>query len=362
MASRAGSRAVILSILLTSLATSALSAASLPVTIESPSAQAPYRQPQVAISGSQVGITWGTGNSIRFARSTDGGQTFGQPVTVAETGVLSLGMHRGPRIVMTPSAIVIAAIYGDKGKGADGDLVAFRSTDGGRTWSKGARVNDKAAAAREGLHAIAADGNFLYAAWLDDRNGGKELYGASSTDGGATWSANRRIYQSPDGHICECCHPSVAVSDGGKHIYAMYRNWLNGSRDFYLAESNDGGQTFTARKMGEGTWRLNACPMDGGSLIVDARGPLTVWRRESTVFLSRPGAKETEVASGKNPAMAGRTIAWSGTGGLFFKQGTGESQLLDAAGAFPAVASDGRREVIVWEANGRIKVKVLSDQ
>lgn len=342
------------------LATFVLSAASLPVSIDPPSAEAPYRQPQAAVSGEQVGITWGMGNAILFAKSTDGGRTFGPAVTVGEAGVLSLGMHRGPRIVIGPSSIVVAAILGEKGKGADGDLLAFRSTDGGRTWSKGARVNDKPASAREGLHALAGDGNFLYAVWLDDRNGAKELYGAASTGGGATWSANRLIYHSPDGHICECCHPSVAVGKGGQRIDAMFRNWLGGSRDFYLAESSDGGRSFETRKIGEGTWKLNACPMDGGALVLDDRGPLSVWRRESTVFLSRPGAKEMEVGSGKNPAMAGHTVVWSAPDALRLKHGSGASTVLDAAGTYPAVASDGKHDVIVWEANGRIKVKVLA--
>jgi BNR repeat-like domain len=343
------------------LATLNLSAASAPSMIEPPDTRTPYKQPQVAISGDQAAITWGMGNAVLFAKSTDGGRTFGAPVTVSEAGVISLGMHRGPRIAMTPSSIVITSIYGDKGKGADGDLLAFRSSDGGRTWSKGVRVNDQPAAAREGLHAMAVDGNFLYAVWLDDRNGGKSLYGAASTDGGATWSANREIYRSPEGHICECCHPSVVVGGGGKQIYAMFRNWLGGSRDFYLAESKDGGRGFTTRKLGEGTWPLNACPMDGGGLILDDHGPLSVWRRESTVFLDRPGSKEIEIGPGKNAAIAGHIVVWSAPDGLRLKRGTAESTVLDPSGAYPAAASDGHNSVVVWEANGRIAVRALEN-
>ena len=50
----------------------------------------------------------------------------------------------------------------------------------------------------------------LYATWLDTPGKGKRLMGARSDDGGATWSKNLIIYQSPDGTVCECCHPSVA--------------------------------------------------------------------------------------------------------------------------------------------------------
>lgn len=302
---------------------------------------------------------WGSGNSILFAKSTDGGRTFGAPVKVAEAGVISLGSHRGPRLVMTPKAIVVGAVYGEKGKGADGDLLAFRSTDGGKTWSKPVRVNDTAGAAREGLHAMAAEGEFIYAAWLDDRDGGKTVYGAASTDGGATWSANRLIYRSPDGHVCECCHPSVAVANGGREIYAMFRNWLGGSRDFYLAKSTDGGRTFQTSKLGEGTWKLNACPMDGGGLSVGAQGPLTVWRRESTVYIDRPGAKETEVGPGKNPSISGETVAWSAPDGLRVKQGNHAAVLLDPNGAYPSVASGKEFDIAAWEQAGSIEIRVL---
>ena len=82
----------------------------------------------------------------------------------------------------------------------------------------------------------------------------------------------------------------------------MFRNFLNGSRDMYLLESTDGGKTFgKARKLGEGTWKLNACPMDGGGLFMTPNGAVsTVWRRADTLFTARPGQPETALTTGKN--------------------------------------------------------------
>src|SRR5262245_44523015 len=114
----------------------------------------PAREPQVAVSPSgQVFVTYGVGNDLYTAASTDGGRTFGPPREVGTGGVLSLGMRRGPRIAATSQAVVIAAIAGAQGKGADGDVVAWRSTDGGQTWSGPRRVSDIDGSAREGLHA-----------------------------------------------------------------------------------------------------------------------------------------------------------------------------------------------------------------
>ena len=129
---------------------------------------------------------FGSGESIWLARSTDNGRTFAAPAKVADLPKMLLGRHRGPRVVITGNTILVSAIA------TESDLYFWRSTDGGRTWSKPVVVNDKPTAAREGLHAMAADAEgHVAAAWLDDRlPGGKRLWGAFSNDGGATWSKN----------------------------------------------------------------------------------------------------------------------------------------------------------------------------
>jgi hypothetical protein len=100
----------------------------------------PNRQPELATDGSRLAITYGAGDSVFFAESTDAGKSWSKPVFVSSQGKLSLGMRRGPRIAMTPGAIVISAVVGEKGRGADGDLIAWRSVDGGKTWSAGKAV------------------------------------------------------------------------------------------------------------------------------------------------------------------------------------------------------------------------------
>ena len=84
-------------------------------------------------------------------------------------------------------------------------------------------------AAREGLHGFAAGpGNVLFAVWLDLRRdasseGGTKLYGTISRDGGQSWEKNVRVYASPDGTICQCCHPSVTIDAKGV-LHVMWRN------------------------------------------------------------------------------------------------------------------------------------------
>ena len=335
--------------------------AAVSITSETPSVH--YRQPQLAVRDRQVAATFGAGGAVYFAGSSDGGRSFSKPVKVGEAKVLALGHRRGPRIAFAGSAIVISAAVAEKGGGADGSLVAWRSTDGGKSWSAPATINDVAASAREGMHAMAAGPKgMLYAAWLDLRRGRTDLYGARSTDGGVTWSKNVLIYQSPDGNICECCHPSVAVDAKGG-VYAMWRNWIGGARDMYLARSSDGGLSFgKAEKLGDGTWPLRACPMDGGAVAVDASGQVvTVWRRAGEVFLARPGQPEKLLGPGKDPWLAagsdGVYAVWTSAAGVqLLRPGKTEPQTL--TGAFPTLAA-GSPVVAAWEDHGAIKIDVL---
>jgi hypothetical protein len=326
-----------------------------------------YRQPQMAADAKIVAVTFGAGNAIYFAASRDQGRTLSAPVKVAEAPLLSLGRHRGPRIAITRSAIVISAVVGTKTPpGSDGDLKAWRSTDGGKTWSSGVAINDKTAAAREGLHAMAAgpDGR-LFAAWLDDRDGRKKLYSATSTDG-AAWSKNVLVYESPSGAICECCHPSAAIDAKGT-IYVMWRNALDGNRDMYLAGSTDGGATFSQEeKLGSGSWKLNACPMDGGGLAISKRGGLvSIWRRESDVYLAEPESPEQKIEAGKDASVtigsAGVYAVWSANGAIHARMpGQAQPVELAAQGGFPQVITlpDGSA-LAAWEDHGRIELKKL---
>ncbi len=340
------------------------------VTLGPISPDAPAREPQMAAKGSVVALAFGAGNGIYCSVSGDSGKTFAAPVLVSEASIIPLTRHRGPRIAFAGNAIVISAVVGKTlaagphahGLPADGDLVAWRSTDGGRSWSQGIRINDVPAAATEGLHSLAGDGKgHLFAAWLDKRGAhGTKLFGARSTDGGLTWS-NNLIYGSPEGTICECCHPSVAMDSSGQ-ILVMWRNWLGGSRDMYLARSGDGVSFSPPEKLGSGTWKLNACPMDGGGLAVYRNRIVTAWRRDHEIFLASPGAEEIPVDEGVDVAIAageaGTYAAWSTPAGIrALAPGEKKPVAIAAKGSFPGVVAVRGGALVAWEEDGKIAIR-----
>ena len=332
----------------------------------------PNRQPQLATGDGLTALVFGNGNSIWFSRSLDSGQTFSRPTEVAQVPVLALGRHRGPRVVLAGNTVVISAVYGETpaigphahGLPENGDLVAWRSTDRGQTWSQPVVVNDVGGAAREGLHTMAAgEGGQVAAVWLDLRAKGTRLYGAYSQDGGKTWSKNLLIYESPNGTICQCCHPSLVSS--GKDTYAvMFRNAIDGNRDMYLSEWHTNGSVSIPQKLGKESWALNACPMDGGGITRKGNGIVTAWRRDHTVFLDTPGQSEKALGEGKDVAIAaspkGAYIAWTNaTGVQLQKPGKEAPVILSPTGSFPVLTTLTDGSILAaWEQDGEIATRV----
>ena len=88
------------------------------------------------------------------------------------------------------------------------DVRFARSTDGGQTWSTSVRVNDDPAGTNAwqwfGTMSVAPDGR-IDVVWNDTRASGQgqvsELYYASSTDGGQSWSKNVPASPAFDSHL-----------------------------------------------------------------------------------------------------------------------------------------------------------------
>jgi hypothetical protein len=298
-------------------------------------------QPQLAATADgRVWLAFGRGNDVFVARSENSGKQFGEPIRVAAVPSLMVGRRRGPRIVAHGDDVTLTVMAGE--------LFAFHSKDGGKSWAGPVSVNDAPRSAREGLDglAVAPDGT-VFATWLDLRGERTQLFGAQSTDGGATWSANQLVYRAPGGNtVCECCHPSALFTAHGD-LVVMWRNALDGARDMWLAVRPSGSGVFgRATKLGNGTWPLKACPMDGGALFTDAAGVASVWQRDGAVYFAEPGKRERKIAMGKQPVATstdlGSVAVWEQGADLWTTRLSSSQpapKLLTRKGRFPAIVS-----------------------
>jgi hypothetical protein len=307
-------------------------------------------------SDGTIDLVYGIGDSIMFSESSDMGQSFSPSLVIDVVPGLYSYATRGPQIAVTKNGLVVTACT------SKGNIISYYKTNG--NWQKGSLINDIADVAPEGLMDLSADGNKAFAVWLDIRGNHKnKIVGARSDDGGKTWLRNQIIYTSPDSVVCGCCKPSVNVQ--GQKIYIMFRNWMNGNRDLYLIRSNDGGASFAdAQKLGNGNWKLDACPMDGGGLAVNENGKVeTVWRRKDTVYSDVPGARETGLGKGRNCTVA--TIenkffyVWSDSSKIKLLKPDGNSEFL-GNGMLPVLIPVNNNHIIcAWENDKQIHAAVI---
>jgi hypothetical protein len=315
-----------------------------------------------------VHLVYGVADKVHYCYSKDSGKSFERPTDAFQVPNMSLGMRRGPRIAVAGKSIVVTAVGGAKGKGQDGDVLAWRSKDGGSSWAGPTKVNDEVGSAREGLHAMTSgpDGT-VWCVWLDLRAMRTELYASQSTDGGATWSANTLVYSSPEKSICQCCHPSIAIA--GNTIHVLFRNSLEGNRDMYIVTSNDSGKTFQpAKRLGSDHWSLNACPMDGGMIAVGPNGKVTtVWRRAGELYFTTSKELESPLGKGEQPWVATTADApiaiWTeGRVGKLRLRSLSESnsKVLDEQARDPMIVSNGDTTIACWESINDNKASIVA--
>jgi hypothetical protein len=325
-------------------------------TIRKPDQTIVGKQPNASIDAKGVvRIAFGNGERIYCMTSTDHGNSFSKPVLVAELAGMHLGHTRGPQIASSRSHSMITAIDDQ------GDVHAYLLDHNNGHWKSTLNVNDLRGSAAEGLMALTADNedNF-YAVWLDTRLAKENNIYSSKLTGNGKWSRNKLVYQSPDGHVCECCKPNIAFN-GGK-LAVTFRNWLMGSRDIYYLTSADKGESFSAvKKAGTGTWKLDACPMDGGGLSVSDMGLVsTAWQRNGEVFFSDEKLQERRVGSGRdiNLLQNGRSllIAWQANANILVMN-LKDNKIIDIGkGSSPKLYALGEnKSLCVWEVDDQIR-------
>ena len=303
-----------------------------------------------------IHLVYGNKDSILYCFSSDQGNTFSAPSLISILPKLAASHTRGPQIASTSNGLTVTACN------EMGDILSFTKNGSGK-WSQGTRVNDRDTVAKENLMALAADGDNVFAVWLDLRDKHNKIVGAKSTDGGESWSNNIMIYSSPDTTVCECCKPSVAVK--GNNVYVMFRNWLNGNRDLYLIRSADNGNTFgQAQKLGKRSWALKGCPMDGGGIAINNNGNAqTVWNRKGVIYASEPGEEEKELGKGKNctiESVNGKNVyAWVEDGDIIVLNPGGMRKSL-GKGQLPVIKAINNEHILcVWENAEQIHTAIV---
>jgi hypothetical protein len=286
---------------------------------------------------------------VMIGRYDSQGKMRGAPVRVnPQAGVATAWRGDPPSVAVAEHGSVYvvwtARVEADGKKGTD--LYLSVSNDMGQTFAAPVKINDDKVPGAHGMHSlsIAGDGR-IYVSWLDERNvhvpkpstkaeghhmeSNRELFIAHSTDGGRTFSKNRKIAS----EACPCCKTALAVAADGT-LYVGWRHVLPGNyRHIAVTSSSDAGATFAKPVIdSDDKWVLQGCPVSGPSLAVNAAGVLKV------LWYAAGEANEP-----------GLYFAESRDKGLSFSQG----QLLakETVRGTPVLAASNNADVAIWETS-----------
>lgn len=307
----------------------------------------------VSIAADEKGKLWLVrmqDGHIRVSHSVDDGKHFSDGVVVnpQPEAILAEGQSR-PKIAVRNGVIAVTWVQALP-KVFAGNIRFARSIDGGLTFSSPVTVNDDQGETSHGFSALTlGDGGRVSLVWFDgrvrdaaDKAGqkyvGSAVYYAVSEDGGANFSANRKLAD----HACECCKIGMTLDADGVPVVFWRHVFEDSIRDFALARLDAQAKVIRASDDG---WKIDACPHHGGDIAVDeAGGRHLVW------FTGNP----------ENP-------------GLFYRRMEGDKMTaphafgdLDNQPNNPAVFAGGKQVYLVWrEFDGthyRLMTSVSADR
>ena len=284
-----------------------------PVTRPMPGVDPPIRvsmedgnaaEPAIASSpDGDIYVAWVNHNQdgkadVMIARFDKDGQMQNVPVRVnSQPGIATAWRGDPPTVAVAPDHTIFVGWTAkvDPAAGHASNVFISASRDNCRTFAEPVKVNDDTRPAVHGMHslAIGKDGR-VYVAWLDERNinpmpdtdekinkrtsghhmeSNREVFIASSADGGHTFSTNQRVAT----NVCPCCKTALAVDDD-RRVYVSWRQVLPGDfRHIAVASSIDEGKTFSEMKVvSDDQWMLAGCPVSGSSLALSQDGTLRV--------------------------------------------------------------------------------------
>jgi hypothetical protein len=216
--------------------------------------------PAAAVLGDTVYVVWNGDESVKsiyFARSVDGGIHFSIPIRINDTVTYPPGFSvYQPDLTVDANGHIYVVWHdyrawtSDTDYGSPIDIFLDKSVDGGLTWG-----NDVQVSIGTGTYPwhfqpyIAMDKNNgnIYVSFTDyDRYGANDFGDVSltgSTDGGQNFLPKIRVDDTPEFSLVVQEFSDITVDQNNGHVYVVFQDNRNGSRDIYLTKSIDAGST-----------------------------------------------------------------------------------------------------------------------
>jgi hypothetical protein len=241
----------------------------------------------LASDRTRVAAVWAAtgprGTNIYLATSADSGAHFSSPVRVNDIeGDATANGEQPPRVTLHGRDLSV--LWVSKRSGIP--VIRSTSSSDGATFTAARTITPAGVGGLRGWASAAiSDGGAVHAVWLDGRNAAPP--GVHHHGGGdmrqdifhAMWRGTEApVERLVATNVCFCC--KTAVVTRGDEVFVAWRHVFEGGvRDIAIAQSTDGGRTFSSlRRVSPDHWKIDACPDDGPAMALASDGRLhVVW-------------------------------------------------------------------------------------
>lgn len=243
-----------------------------------------------------------------YVRSTDGGQTFSQPLPI-----VGAQAQRQPGLEFTVWDMAASAdgrVHVALGTNAwklklpqeEWGFFYARLEPGAKSFTAVENINRTPS---EGFSLAAGVGGNVTACWLSGK-----LYANVSHDGGKTFGPKVEI--NPVCNPCDCCTTSCTYAADGR-LAVLYREETNNERDMFLVLWDQAKNGTTRTKVSTTPWQIDGCPMTYYTLTPNPTATpngselIAAWPTKGTIYLARIDAKGAPLPPGeiKTPGQNG---------------------------------------------------------
>jgi hypothetical protein len=209
--------------------------------------------PKTAIDSSNViHLVWDenpplNNEEIYYKKSANGGTSFTAPMRLTWTSTMSVN----PLIAVDSSKIHV--VWNENlivSENPNFELMYKQSTDGGANWSAPKRLTFSSGGSM--AYSLVVDSSsIIHVAYVDNSPGNNEIFHKRSTDGGITWSPPKRLTWNSGSSET----PRMAI-DSANNIHLIWSNFVSSAADIFYKQSTDNGTNWSAPK--RLTWSANS--------------------------------------------------------------------------------------------------------
>ena len=222
-------------------------------------------------------------HALRFAVRS--GRGWSAPGTIVEAENFFVNWADFPSLVALTDGALVAHWLAKSGPDAYAyDVHIARSTDGGKSWGKPVSPHRDGTKTEHGFVSMLPSVNGrLFAVWLDGRNFKEDSHGGHETSSSEMTLRYTTIDSKGqpsedvlvDPRVCECCQTSAAMTSEGP-IVAYRDRSAKEVRDISIARLVKGRWT-APRVLHPDGWEINGCPVNGPSVSAQGRRVAVAW-------------------------------------------------------------------------------------